>query len=293
MMLHTLNNKLILGTVQMGLPYGINNSTGKIPLQQSFEILEYAFDNGIRMLDSAEAYGNAHEVIGLFHEKFPNKTFEIITKLPSLLNGEIIEKANAYLNELKVNHLHALLFHSHDSFKNNSTNFEALKRLKADKKIKFIGVSVYTNSEIEALLLNPEVDIIQLPFNLLDNSHLRADVLAKAKAKGKIIHTRSALLQGLFFKDINDNNTIISNLKTELMAVFKIAKENHLAIPQLALGYCLQQRLIDNVLMGVDSLKQLKDNLKAANHPLQPRIVNEVNTIKVANANLLNPSLWN
>ena len=67
-----LNNKLILGTVQMGLPYGINNSTGKVSLEDSLEILDYAFENGIKTLDTAEAYGNAHEVIGIFHHHNPN-----------------------------------------------------------------------------------------------------------------------------------------------------------------------------------------------------------------------------
>ena len=51
-----LNNKLILGTVQMGLPYGINNNSGKISLENSIKILEYAFNNGIVTLDSAESY---------------------------------------------------------------------------------------------------------------------------------------------------------------------------------------------------------------------------------------------
>ena len=31
------------------------------------------------------------------------------------------------------------------------------------------------------------VDIIQLPFNLFDNSNLRGEILKKAKSKGKII----------------------------------------------------------------------------------------------------------
>ncbi len=119
-----LNNKLILGTVQMGLAYGINNTVGKVSLENSHEILEHAFDHGIQILDSAEAYGNAHEVIGSFHKNHPNKSFEIITKLPHQFDANISDKVNAYLTDLQVSQLHALLFHSYSSYKENISNFK-------------------------------------------------------------------------------------------------------------------------------------------------------------------------
>lgn len=292
-MSRTLNNKLILGTVQMGLAYGINNTVGKVSLENSHNILEYAYDQGIEILDSAEAYGNAHEVIGSFHKNNPKRTFEIITKLPHQFDADINEKVNTYLKDLQVSQLHALLFHSFSSYKENIHNFKVLTDLKTIGKIKYIGVSVYTNEEIEAVLLNDDVDIIQLPFNLFDNSNLRGAILKKAKSKGKVIHTRSALLQGLFFKDIDSENKTVQSLKHEMSHLLNISKTTKVPIAQLALNYCLQQHTIDNVLIGVDSKLQLEDNLNALNYKLENRIVNEINTIKVSNINLLNPSLWN
>ena len=55
------SNKLILGTVQFGLDYGINNKLGKPNFKQSCEILSKAFDNGITTLDTAEAYGRCSQ----------------------------------------------------------------------------------------------------------------------------------------------------------------------------------------------------------------------------------------
>ena len=126
-MSETLNSKIILGTVQMGLPYGINNTKGKGSLDDSLEILGHAFDNGIRILDSAEAYGNAHEIIGIFHNKYPDKIFKIITKLPNKNNDDISVKVEVYLKELNVNQLEALMFHSYDSYQNNIENFNILR----------------------------------------------------------------------------------------------------------------------------------------------------------------------
>ena len=287
-----LNNKLILGTVQMGLPYGINNNSGKISLQNSIEILEYAFNNGIETLDSAESYGNAHEVIGIFHNENPDKIFKVITKLPHQINDDLVKKVDLYLKELNVTQLDTLMFHSYASYKANIRNFDILKRLKSDKKIKNLGVSVYTNNEIEKVILNDNVDVIQLPFNIFDNVNLRSEVLQKAKFKGKIIHTRSALLQGLFFKDKNDSNKIVQNIKNELILLSHISKRDNASILELALSYCLKQKTIDNVLIGVDSLKQLVDNLDVVNYNLKQKTLDSINTITVKNLDFINPSLW-
>ena len=288
-----LNNKLILGTVQMGLAYGINNTIGKVSLQSSHDILEYAYYQGIQILDSAEAYGNAHKVIGAFHNNHPNKTFEVITKLPHQFDADINDKVNTYLSDLSINQLHALLFHSFSSYKENINNFDVLTDLKSKGKIKYIGVSVYTNEEIEDVLLNDDVDIIQLPFNLFDNSNLRGEVLKKAKAKGKTIHTRSALLQGLFFKAVDSDHHIVRSLKNELTHLSDISKNSKISIAQLALDYCVQQTTIDNVLIGVDSREQLEENIASLKHAINDETIEKINTIKVANINLLNPSLWN
>ena len=287
-----LNSKFILGTVQMGLTYGINNTKGKISLDDSLKILEYAFDKGIETLDSAESYGNAHQVIGIFHNKNLTKKFKVITKLSHQINEDIDKKVDRYLKELNITQLDTLMFHSYASYEDNIVNFDVLKRLKSKNKIKNLGVSVYTNNEIDKVILNEDIDVIQVPFNLLDNINLRNDIFKKAKSKGKIIHTRSALLQGLFFKDKNDSNMIVQNLKDELILLSDISKRDNMSISELALSYCLNQKTIDNVLIGVDSMNQLIDNIKTVNYTLKQKTIDSVNAIKIQNLDLLNPSLW-
>ena len=57
-------DKLILGTVQLGVDYGINNEIGKPSIADALSILEYAYKKKIRFLDTAEAYGDAQKIIG-------------------------------------------------------------------------------------------------------------------------------------------------------------------------------------------------------------------------------------
>jgi aryl-alcohol dehydrogenase-like predicted oxidoreductase len=286
-------SKIILGTVQMGIPYGINNIKGQISLSDSIQILEVAHNLGVRTLDSAEAYGNAHSVICKYNLLFPEKQFNIITKLPHIIQDDIEVKVNQYLKDLYVNRLDTLLFHSYKTFKENVGNLNQLIKLKQKGLVEKIGVSVYTNQEAEDVMQFDEIDIIQLPFNLFDNKNLRGEILELAKKKSKTIHSRSCYLQGLFFQSIDSDKKIVSALKKELELLHSIAVKYQLNIQQIALNYSLQQPNIDQVLIGVDNLEQLKSNLSDANKTIPSELIEEINTLHISNSDLLNPSLWN
>jgi aryl-alcohol dehydrogenase-like predicted oxidoreductase len=285
--------KLVLGTVQMGLSYGINNSTGLLPYNESQKILSKAYSKGIRFLDTAEAYGKAHQVIGDFHKANPDNIFRIITKIqPSDESINIEDKIAGYLSELNVNQIDGLMYHSFQSYKNHKEYLPELKKLKKNGVIKNLGVSIYTNEEIKDLIEDDEIDLIQLPFNLLDNFSLRGELLLKAKGSGKLIHTRSAFLQGLFFKNPFDNHPVVQAFQNDLKRITDIAHQQGISILSLALGYCLSQPFIDQVIIGVDSLSQLQSNLDAMNYHPDNDVIQKINEIITEHKDLLNPSKW-
>ena len=286
-------SKIILGTVQMGLEYGINNNLGRISFEESQQILLKAFLSGIKTLDTAEAYGNAHKVIGEFHRNNPNNKFQIVTKVPHHIDANIIEeKVKKYLEELEVNCLEVLMFHSFDSFKLSQRGIDSLIELKSKGLIKNIGVSVYTNNQLEYLLDKDSITVVQLPFNLLDNYTIRGNLIEQLKNKGKIIHSRSAFLQGLFFKKTSDENIIVKKLNSELKILNQIILKLGCSMEELALSYCLHQNSIDNVIIGVDSLDHLNSNLNASSYKIDNYTVQKINNILINNIDLLNPSLW-
>jgi aryl-alcohol dehydrogenase-like predicted oxidoreductase len=257
-------------------------------------ILKVAYNSGIRVLDTAEAYGNAHQLIGNYHNIRDNSKFKIITKFPHDIKHNLIKsKVIEYLNLMKVNTLDVMMFHSFDSFKSNYNALKTLNELKSENLINNIGVSVYTNIQLESLLDEDLITVVQLPFNLLDNFSVRGDLINKLKEKGKIIHTRSAFLQGLFFKKITDNLSIVQALKPHLKTLNKIAKKQGCSMEALALSYCIKQNNIDNVIIGVDSISQLNANIKAAAYEVNEEVLKCIDNITVENLDLLNPSLWN
>ena len=286
-------NKLILGTVQMGLPYGVNNNRGKISTDESFKILNEAYSAGIRTLDTAEVYGDAHRVIGVFHKNNPEQKFNVVTKIPAGREKDDIENiVQRYLDQLQVEKLEALMFHSFASYESQPAMPDELMKLKSAGLLRYVGVSAYTNPEVEALIQDSRIDLIQLPFNLLDNHSLRGELLENAKKADKIIHTRSAFLQGLFFKNPDDSHPVVGALREQLKRIQYLSESVEQNIATLALQYCLQQGYIDNVLIGVDSVKQLKQNVKAVTQHVESELFDEIDKIIVKNYEILNPSNW-
>lgn len=281
-------NKLILGTVQMGIPYGINNFTGKISSFDAFNILNEAHTSGIRFLDTAEAYGSAMDEIGNFHKK-STKRFNIINKF----NGEevnVITLRNR-LKAMDIESYYAYLFHDFNSLK--KTVMQELAIQKSRGTINKIGVSVYTNEQFEKAIGITEIDIIQFPFNLLDNSNIRAGLIQLAKKNNKELHIRSVFLQGLFFMPIDTLPIKLLPLKSYLLKLYDLTNEYKTSINEMALQYALSFEEIDFVLIGVDNLDQLQKNITFSKNTIDPYLKNEINRIIVKEIDLINPSNWN
>ena len=186
------------------------------------------------------------------------------------------------------------MFHSFSDYKKYYHFFkDELLELKLKGIIKKIGVSVYTNEELINVIKNKNISLIQLPFNLLDNHSLRSEPILIAKKKGVEIHSRSAFLQGLFFKPLETITGNLTGLKTDLKKINIQTKNKNIDIATLALNYPIQKDYINKVLIGVDSLAQLKQNINCLNTSSNLNsLFSDMDTITIKNKELLNPSLW-
>ena len=288
-----MKSKIILGTVQFGLKYGINNTDGQIHEAEVIEILDLCKESNISTLDTAAAYGTSEEQIGNYFELGGHaKDFRVITKF-SLKNGlSMKDSLNHSLGKLKVDCVDTIMFHNFDDYKNTNTKeLDALMEHKGKKFLK-LGISLYTNEQMNEVCDLGIFNVIQTPFNALDNHNLRGDTMVKLKEKGIETHTRSVFLQGLFFMNLN---SIPSKLKPlgkylkkldELTNDFKISKE------ALALQYVMSRDYIGGVLIGVDSLKQLKTNLESLHLNVPKDVFNAIDSIVVNESELLNPAIW-
>ena len=285
-------NKIVLGTVQFGLPYGINNTIGQIQKEEVFEILNLAQKKGIVYIDTAAAYGNAEEILGEYFNSNQKHSFRVITKFSFKDNNTCEQSLLESLFKLRQESVDTIMFHSFADYQAHLDELPSfIKNFKGSKFFN-IGVSVYTNQEAEATIDNKDINIVQLPFNLLDNNIKRNEIFIKLKSAGKTIHTRSVFLQGLFLKNLNLFPESLKDLKTSIQNLNKIAESNNTQISELALSYALANQNIDNVLIGVDSLKQFTDNISYSTFSLPKNAISDIDKINISNIDLLNPSKW-
>lgn len=230
-------SRIAIGTANWCHKYGLaDTQCADIP-----EILGYCQSNGIDTIDTAVAYGDCLKEV--------NSYFNVITKITP--NDELPKNRNYY----------AVLCHHaedmnpvRDSSSLNGMNDQMLFRLIGYKKsgiCEKIGISIYRPSELH---LADKLDLVQVPYNLFDRRF--EPYFEEMKRKGLEIHARSPFWQGAVFNprklplEIYEKyGHFISKLKYSGDAVFQ------------CLTFVLMNRYIDKLVLGIDSLKSLKENL--------------------------------
>ncbi|MBH49018.1 MAG: hypothetical protein CME71_12695 [Halobacteriovorax sp.] len=254
---------IILGTVQFGLDYGILGR-GLPSEDDCKQMMSFAHENHIRTLDSAIAYGLAHERIASFHLKSSSK-FNIITKFHSSdINGSLRSFLVDLCSELNVTRLSCLMFHSFTDYELNRSI--AVDLVELGDLVERVGVSVYGLDEALVVEGDPCIQVIQMPFNLFYLGRREDDFLS-SKNRRCDLHIRSVYAQGLVFAG---SNSQIKKLPVQLQeAVFKIQEVCNtysMNIGALAL-HVVRARLSDRdaMLVAADGLDQLKETVRILN----------------------------
>ncbi len=274
----------------MGLPYGINNKTGKPNLDDSYHILDSALKHNIHTLDSADAYGDSVQVIGSYLRSRPHAKFNIISKF--IDDGRPVRgKINNTLDLLLINQLYGYLYHRFDEYQARKYRNELL-RLREENKILKIGVSIYSLMELEAVVEDKEIALIQIPINPFDSSSEKLNLLRDAKSAGKEIHVRSVFLQGLFFKKPEELTGNLIELSGPLQNFHEILKLHGLSVRQACLNFALHLPMVDLVIIGVDTSEQLEQNIEAILPMFSSELIQEFQHIHVMNRSILDPSNW-
>jgi len=268
----TFNNKKIsklsLGTVQFGLDYGIANQKGKPTQDEVNKIIDYVYNNGINCFDTAQAYGDSEKVLGKAIKD--KKDSIIVSKLKSeLFENNSIQNITKTLTNLQQKKIFGLLLHdSQLLFKWNKKHYSLVQQLKKNKKISYFGVSIYTDKEFDLALENENIELIQIPFNLLDQRAIINSWLKRAKEKNKLIFIRSIYLQGLILMDIDKVPNHLKKAKKYLKIIKNLANELNITKNELALSFVDQIAKDSVLLFGCDNLNQAIQNIKNYNNLL-------------------------
>lgn len=282
-------NRFVLGTAQLGMSYGINNATGQPSFSLAKSIINAARSHGIKTLDTADAYGQSADILG----EIGVSDFRVLSKF--ILSGSqssLSQALKVSLHRLRLSKLGGYSFHRFDNFQSFDFRSEVAE-LKKNQNLEKLGISIYSNSEFEAAISSPDIDLIQIPFNVLDNWSVKGALIQQAVVAGKEVHARSIFLQGLFFMSLVDLPPKLEVLKTNLMELRQIAKDVSLSVAELCLGYVLAKESIAGLVIGLESTEQLEQNVQIFRSvKLDPETVARIEDIQVVSREMLNPSSW-
>ncbi len=287
-----MTSRLILGTAQFGLDYGVANTAGRITKEAGRKILLTARQEGIRRLDTAIAYGISEQALG----EYGVTDFEVISKLPAVPEdckdaADWVEKqVFASLARLNVPVLDGLLFHRPDQLlgPQGKAIVRSLEQLVADQLVKKTGLSVYSPETLHAFLSACPVDIIQAPFNLFDQRLITSGWLPRLKAANIEVHTRSAFLQGLLLMPENKLPSYFAPWKTHIARWYNwLNKHPEITATQACLSAPLLQPGIDAVVVGVDNADQLRDIIS-----MSTRTTIALPDFQIEDIELIDPSNW-
>ena len=186
-------SKISLGTVQFGIRYGLNPNKKMVNEEEVNKILNYAKLEKIDLLDTAPSYGVSEKILG----KLDISNFKVVTKTRHFDNNQINEIDLKLINidfqnslkNLKTNNIYAILIHnSNDLLKIGSEKlYEYLLILKKEKKVNKIGVSVYDPIQLKSIINNFDIDIVQLPLNIIDRRMIEDDMLSILRKKKIVV----------------------------------------------------------------------------------------------------------
>lgn len=294
--------ELCLGTVQFGMDYGIKGQ--KQPsVEKAVEMLDYATQNGIDTIDTANAYGTAEDVVGTFLEKKTvarDKLFIISKFRPNLLDDLKPEEYYKVMRDNLENTLSRLHTDYLDSYLLHSARYvfddeiiETLNRMKQDGLVKRVGVSVYEPEEAKKCIERPNIEFMQLPFSIFDQRMEKAGVFNDAEKDNIQIHSRSAFIQGMILMEEDEVPLFLAKAKPIVRKISLLCERHGLSRISLAMNYVKQQSRISHLVFGVDNLEQLIENISIFKENISKDIIDDIaKEFTDIEADIVMPSLW-
>lgn len=263
--------ELCLGTVQFGMDYGINQKK-RPPEDDCVRWLDYAVQNGVRAIDTAEAYGDAEKVVGSFIRKktIPRDQLFLSTKMmpntlddcqPEMYVSVIRAHIEQSLKTIGTDYFDAYLFHS-SRYAFVPALMDALSLVQQAGLARNVGISVYEPEEAFASMQHKAMTFLQLPYNVLDHRMKESGVFLQARHTGICVHARSAFLQGLVLMNEQAVPPFLSRAKPIIAKLNRICRELEMRPAELALSYVKEEAAVSHIVFGVHSLEQLQDNIR-------------------------------
>lgn len=299
-------NKIVIGTALFGLNYGQADRKIRIGDRILEELLDYCFEKGITVFDTAPGYGDAEERIAQYIDSKNLNQYndlEIITKTPHFdsqatkaelykIFKENVERFREKIGErVKL----GLLCHQPDALinQNRSDVYHALSALRQDGIVDKIGISIYDTYQIEGIERNWSLDILQAPLNIFDQRFENSPIVHALRLQGTQIHARSIFLQGLLLQSTEDLNSYFkSGVRFKALTAFQnFVETSNISKLFACLNYVLHVGCVDKVIIGVYDKEELTSIMNVIGHTEFKKPI-QFKRFSTNDVDLIDPRRW-
>jgi predicted aldo/keto reductase-like oxidoreductase len=165
---------------------------GGIPIQrlseqQAIKVIRRAIELGINWIDTANGYSTSEERVGKAIKPYDRDSIKIFTKGPGKTPDELQKQIELSFNRMQIDYIDLFQFHgvaSEETWEKilRKGCLELLLELKQKGRVRHIGASFHNLEAALAVMDNPEIEVIQWPFNFI-MADLGRKVLDKCRAK--------------------------------------------------------------------------------------------------------------
>ena len=295
-------SKIGLGTVEIGIPYGI----GPVSLpseQEAITILKTAVEMGITYIDTARGYGLAEERIGKSNiTRNPNvvigtKCGQFLKNEPTLSPSELEQRIREEIDMSRKNLgqevLQLVQFHNElEDYTDFSAIIEIFQKLQDEQKILHAGVAIRGEAAALAALNTGFFETMQVAYSIADQRMAQA-VLPQAQTANVGIINRSVLLKGALTNARKKLHPSLAALREISDKAAAIAQQTGMDLPTLALRFAISNPAVSTVLIGTTKPHHLQSAIEAANTgQLAPDILQELLPLAISDTNQIDPAKW-
>jgi len=269
-------SEIAFGGVEIGIPYGIgvNDHSDMLSHWDAIKLLHAAVDGGINLFDTARLYGESELIMGkAFYDRRDKVVLSTKCKHfrdekgnipPYAVLKKIIESSlTESLSTLQTDYADIFMLHQADlQILENEDVSRIFLDLKKSGAIRATGASTYATDETHAAIESGAWDVIQLPFNLMDQRQQKLFSLAEEKGVALVI--RSVLLKGLLSSKGRDLHPALKDVEEHVRKYNGLIKDNIPDLSTLATKFALSFKEVTSVLVGIDRHEYLMKSLEAA-----------------------------
>jgi len=269
-------SEIAFGGVEIGMPYGIgvNGMEDMLTEKEAVDLLHVAVEKEFNFFDTARMYGLSEERMGKAFKNYRNRvviaskcrhfrTADNILPPDTAIKKIIHTSIRESLQALQTDFIDLYMLHQADTeILERQVIMEEMVRLKEAGVVRAIGVSVYTTEETRKAIASGIWNVVQLPFNLMDQRQQALFDMATAAGVGIVI--RSVLMKGLLSERNIALHEKLVHVEKHIRQYLGFLDGSFTSLPELAVKFALSFPQVSSVLIGIDKPDYLEQSRAAA-----------------------------